>query len=546
MKRVILLLIAVLSVTLCSNTKTEQIRPTKNVIVLLSDGTSTSLLSASRWYKYYCGEEHKLNIDSHVCGLIKTYLFDAPIAGSAGAMSALMTGVLHDNPSISTYPQVNHKDDLLLSKIDSSRAFQPLMTVAEAMKVQQNKAIGLVSTVDFYHATPSACFTHSANRNEHFALMCQLASQSLDVMIAGGAKMITKEVKEILKEQEITYIEKDFNAFRNHKEGKLWALLANRNTSYELDRQKEEPSLAEMTDKAIKLLSKNKKGFFLMVEGSKVDMAAHANDAKATITEFLAFDEAVKVAIDFARNNKNTTVLILADHGTSGITLGDREYKNYSDKGLDSMFVNLHKFKCTSIALAPKIKRCKSLEEISYVFKEYTNIQLTQEESQTLFDIKDLQEGNYMSVSSSNNLLSSINRILNNYHHIGFTSGNHTGEDVFLAVYHPKGHKPSGIISNIEFNNYLCSVAGIKSSLEELTDFYYARHSELLHGINFSIISNIKTPTLSFTHNNKRVLIRAWDSKVIIDDKKVQLSTPVVYMKENNIFYISKELLEKL
>ena len=143
-------------------------------------------------------------------------MFDAPIAGSAGAMSALMTGVLHDNPSISTYPQVNHKDDLLLSKIDSSRAFQPLMTVAEAMKVQQNKAIGLVSTVDFYHATPSACFAHSANRNEYF----NHVSTSFSKFGCNDCWRSQNDNKEErnTKEQEITYIEKDFNAFRNHKE----------------------------------------------------------------------------------------------------------------------------------------------------------------------------------------------------------------------------------------------------------------------------------------------------------------------------------------
>jgi alkaline phosphatase len=76
-----------------------------------------------------------------------------------------------------------------------------------------------------------------------------------------------------------------------------------------------------MADKAIKLLSQNKNGFFLMIEGSQIDRAAHINDSYAAVTDFLEFDKAVAVALDFAQKNKNTVVIVCPDHGSGGITI---------------------------------------------------------------------------------------------------------------------------------------------------------------------------------------------------------------------------------
>ena len=116
-----------------------------------------------------------------------------------------------------------------------------------------------------------------------------------------------------------------------------------------------------------------------MVEGSQIDMAAHANDPIGTITEFIAFDEAVKVALDFAERDRNTTVVILSDHGNSGITLGDRYYEDYSEKGLDSMFLNMTKFRCSGSHLTRLIKKAGT-SELREVFESNTGISLTSEE----------------------------------------------------------------------------------------------------------------------------------------------------------------------
>lgn len=534
-----------ISLLFCSfRPKEEKIRPTKNVIIMLTDGTSTSLLSTARWYKSYLeGNISELNLDPYVCGLVKSYLSDAPIAGSAGAMSGYMTGIPQKSRAISIYPEPNPSQDII--DVDEPMANQPLATVMEAAKIEKGKAIGLVATVDFYHATPAACMAHAYDRGNRKEIVAQMASQDLDVLFAGGCKMITGRAKEVLAAQGTRLIEKDVEAFRAIDKGKVWALLADRNLPYEMDRDDTKaPSLAEMTAKAIDILSQDKDGFCLMVEGSQVDMAAHANDPAGTITEFIAFDDAVKVALDYAKKDGNTTVVILSDHGNSGITMGDRFYEDYSEKGLDSMFFNMSKFKCSGSHLTRLIKNSEA-NEVRNVFEENTGIVLTDEELNLLNKRKDTNAKDYMSVSNSENLLAAVNSILTKHTHIGFVSGNHTGEDVFLAVYNPKGQVPGGVISNVEFNQYLCNVLGLKTSLPELTRHLFNKHTEILQGYEYTITEGAY-PQLHINSDRGTVIVPAWESTIIIDNVRYKMPAPAVLVPKNNTFYISEDILNYL
>lgn len=544
MKRFITIIILI-SLLFCSfRQKEEKIKPARNVIIMLADGTSTSLLSAARWYKSYLnGEITELNLDPYVCGLVKSYLSDAPIAGSAGAMSGYMTGIPQKSRAISIYPEPDPDQDII--HVDGLKSNYPLATVMEAAKIEKGKAIGLVATVDFYHATPAACVAHAYDRSNRKEIIAQMASQDLDVLFAGGCKMMTGRAKEILAANDTRLIEKDIKAFRAIDEGKVWALLADRNLSYEMDRDdNREPSLSEMTAKAIEILSQDKDGFCLMVEGSQIDMAAHANDPIGTITEFIAFDEAVKVALDFAERDRNTTVVILSDHGNSGITLGDRYYEDYSEKGLDSLFLNMTKFRCSGSHLTRLIKKAGT-SELREVFESNTGISLTSEELDILARRKNIDAKDYMSVSNSENLLAAVNNILTRHTHIGFVSGNHTGEDVFLAVYNPKGQVPKGVISNVDFNRYLCAVLGLKTTLEELTGQLYNRHTDLLQGYEYSVKEGAY-PQLHVKGDGVTVIVPAWESTIIIDGLRYKMPAPTVYIPENGTFYIAEDILEYL
>lgn len=279
----------------------KPVAPVRNVIVMIPDGTSTSVLAAARWYKFYNDPSQRmLNLDSCLCGLVGTFSSDSPIPCSAPAMSAYMTGMPQQAGNVSVYPAANPAQDIV--EVESGRACQPLATLLEAAKHDRGKATGLVVTADFCHATPAACAAHHYSRHAYPALAAQMAGNDLDVMFGGGRKQVTDAMRAYLRGSGATLIEQDAAAFRAYEgKGPVWSLFAQGNMSYDLDRNDaEQPSLAEMTAKALEVLDRHKNGFFLMVEGSRIDMAAHAKDPVGVITEMLAFDKAVGVALDFA------------------------------------------------------------------------------------------------------------------------------------------------------------------------------------------------------------------------------------------------------
>lgn len=161
----------------------------------------------------------------------------------------------------------------------------------------------------------------------------QMAFNNLSVMLGGGNEFVSDDMKQHFKNTGTTLIQNDRNAMLNFNGEKVWALFQDRAMSYDLDRNPaEEPSVSEMTEKAIEVLNKNPNGFFLMVEGSKVDWAANANDPAGIIGEYLAFDKAVGKAIEFAKKDGNTTVVILPDHGNSGFSIGRNGMKRSYSK----------------------------------------------------------------------------------------------------------------------------------------------------------------------------------------------------------------------
>ena len=533
------LLTVAMSVGFTGCAKKDTVKPTKNLIVMITDGTSTGLLSTTRWYKQYLNPQENLSslaIDPYIKGLVRVNNSDAPIAESSGSMSDYMTGVLQQGRNISVYPQSNPPFNLV--PIDVSREFQPQTTLAEAARLQQGKSVGVVATCVFYHATPAATSAHSVERSSTHDIARQMASQGLDVVFAGGTNAVDDEVKEILSDEGITYIDKDVNAFRNHKEGKVWALFNRDNMQYEIDRDDTEPSLTEMTKKAIELLSKNPKGFFLMIEGSKVDMAAHAKDPVGTITEFIEFNNAVDAVMEFAKKDGNTTVVIMPDHGTGGITMGDAHYANYSKQPLDSMFYQFSKYKASGVRMNELLQACAP-EDMAKVFKEYTDIDLNPRELAALQSHRGMEVKDYMNASHEASLSAEINRIVTSHTHIAFISGNHTGEDVFYAVYNPNNQTPQGIIRNVELNRYMRKALGLKKELETQTDEIFVPHYDLFYGYDYSVVREGKSdPTLKVTSGGHTLEIPANRSYYFLDGKKQDSPSVLCWIKENDNFYI--------
>ena len=519
----------------------EKVKPTKNVIIMVPDGTSPGVLSAARWYQRYMTDlGFDLNLSEIICGFAETSISNSPMPCSAAAMSSIMTGVLSKAGYVSTYPHLDPEQDII--KLDGEKTLQPIMTAMEAGRLK-GKATGIVVTTKLYHATPAACVSHTDDRNDSRIITYQAASSGLDVLFGGGNSKINSYTREILNDKNIKYIKEDLAAFRDHKEGKVWAIFADSDLAYDIDRdENKEPTLAEMTSKAIELLSKDKDGFVLMVEGSQVDFAAHAKDPVGIVTEFLAFDRAVGVAVDFAKKDGNTTVVVLPDHGTSGVTLGKSGYSKGYRKGLKPAYEEMAGFKASADKLTELLRECDTTQ-IRSIFKEWTNIDLTDEEYRDIVENQDVKEVHYMAVTESRNLFAETAKIMTDRANFGYTSGSHTGEDVFFAAYHPKGQVPTGIITFAEVNKYICKAIGLKQTLEELSDEYYVDHTKVFEGKEYTVVEDKDCPKLIVNHAGKELVIPGWRSYVTYGEKRYELPTNAVYMKTNKKFYIPKDIL---
>ncbi len=542
----------------------EEVKPVKNVIVMIPDGTSLATVSIARWLQWYQDpSKPKLNIDPYLCGTVRTHSSNAPIGDSAPTTSCYMTGQPSRTGYVSTYPEQDKDNDIYPT--EAERAFQPLTTVLEAGKILQGKATGLVFTCEFPHATPADCSAHSYKRGRYDWIAPQMVHNELDVVIGGGVSILTEEMEKELVANGYNVYRNDLQGMRADKGEKMWALYGDKEMAYDLDRDpNQQPSIEEMTRKAIEKLSKDPDGFFLMVEGSKVDWAAHGNDPVGMATDFLAFDRACGAALEFARKNGETAVVILPDHGNSGISLGRRSCKGYDKLSKDQLFHQFSLYKLTAEGFAKKVNSIPN-SEVQQMFSQYAGFELTDEEMNALNNCKDYKNSpipaeqrktDDNSSMYSGNLTGLMAHIITSRTCFGFTTGGHTGEEVFLAAYHPQGTLPIGMNTNIEINEYLCNLFGLThDNLEALTAENFVPHTQVFEGYDCQIIPAADekgSPSLVVKNkkNKKKQLSIAPFTNVVKVGKKAQeevrLHSVVVYVDKNNTFYVPKQLADLL
>ena len=524
----------------------------KNVIVLISDGTSVPILTLSRWYKWnVLNGETRLAVDPYLSGMVKTHSSDAVIGDSAPTASTYFTGYLSRSGFISVYPDQTPND---IYPVDPSREFQPLATIGEAMRILQDKSVGIVVTCEFPHATPGAAMSHSSSRIDYASIGSVMLHNGIDVMFGGGTNYVNDEQREYLKASGTGYIENDIDAFRSYEGGKLWALFGKTSQPYDMDRDiNAVPSLAEMTNRALNMLSRNRKGFFLMVEGSKVDWAAHYNDTIGAITEFLAFDAAVNEAIEFAKKDKNTIVIVLADHGTGGITIGGpKTTKGYDKLSLESLMGPFRNIKLSPDGLSRKINSDKiDRNNIVSFIEQYTGINnLSKDEIKSIISARDY----FACIIPEKNredqpfLETVFRKIIYSRAIIEFTTYGHTGEDVFLASYHPLGRVARGLMDGTEINKYLLAEMGLTGALDSLTEQIYSPHYGVFEGMKYEIVSDKDTEIVELKVENgaNSLSISGNTNIAIINGERVELPSVAVYIENNETFYLPRNLRDKL
>ncbi|MBN2620798.1 alkaline phosphatase, partial [candidate division WOR-3 bacterium] len=321
-----------------------------NVIVLIPDGCGVAHMTIARWCKGM-----PLAQDSMDVSLVKTCSANSMITGSAAAATALATGYKTWEASEKARCLSMRPDSLLIpagQALPEDQQWRPVATVLEGARLS-GRAVGLVATCRASHATPAAYACHWHSRYDDNIIMEQMVYQDIDVLFAGGFRYLFdktmtipgsdlpgkredhEDLYQVLKKRGYTIItSRDELHSLAHSTQKVWGLFAHNHLVHDIDRSTfapDEPSLAEMTQKAIEILSSDPYGFFLMVEGSQVDWSSHDNDPVGTITDYLAFDRAVQVALDFARSHpeQHTLILVLPDHDNGGMSLGHRDKYSY-------------------------------------------------------------------------------------------------------------------------------------------------------------------------------------------------------------------------
>lgn len=505
----------------------------KNVILLIPDGQTITALTLARWYQ----GGQSLAVDEITTGLVRTYNADTPIADSAPAGTAMATGFKSNTKYIGVLPSVATLYGV--EPIKEGDEQKPIATILEASKLQ-GKATGIISTSNIQHATPADFTSHYPDRNNYDGLAEQQVYNKLDVALGAGYKYLVKE-KRADKEDLLDELNKlGYTVVETKEEmektnsNKLFGLFADDALAYEFDRETNrpsEPSLSEMTSKAISILSKDTDGFFLMVEGSKVDWAAHANDPIGVISDVLAFDKAVKEALDFAKKDGNTVVIVASDHGNGGLSIGNKETSSNYDKVPLSAFIDpLKKVKLTGEGLEAKLNSDRS--NVVEVMKEYYGItDLTEDEIKLIKDAK---------VGSLNY---ATGPIVSRRAYLGWTTNGHTGEEVALHVYHPKKQVLMGTVQNTDIPKYMAEVMGL--DLEIVNDRLFHNIMKTLETAGLEYYWNngdFVNPELVITDGVDKMLIPANKDYYVLNGKKVQSPGVNVFINGEK-FYVAKDIV---
>ena len=522
--------------------KAEEIKKPTNVIMLVMDGSSNNAITLSRWYK---GES--LAMDEVLTGAMRTYSAESAITDSAPAATALATGHKSNDKYIGVLPSTINSPGL--EQIAKEDAFKPVANVLEGAK-QKGKATGIISTSEIQHATPAGFSAHVKNRSQYGDIAEQQVYQNIDVVLGGGLESLTpgttknarkdgENLISVLEEKQYELVKTRDELLKSQSD-KLWGSFAPSALAYDLDRKTtaiNEPTLAEMTGKAIDTLKKDKDGFFLFVEGSKVDWAAHANDTIGMISDILSFDDAVKEAIDFAKEDGNTMVIAVTDHGNSGITMGNANTTNtYSSIPVSAYIDPLKKATMTIEGALSQLKTDKSnLVEVA-----------------ALYGLDNLTEDELATLKSAKDLGSEMVKMLANRANIGFTTGGHTGEDVFLYSYGPD--KLTGLVENTDLAHAMAEFMDF--DLGKLTDDLYvpATKSLVAKGFTTNIdVSDAENPKYIAKKGSLTVTIPVNKNIAIFEQVSTngEVSTKTQTFDTINIyngtdFYVSEKLLKTI
>ena len=272
----------------------------KNVIMMIGDGMGVTEVFAG----LTANGGHLFLDNFKYVGFSKTQSSDNYITDSAAGGTALSSGIKTYNGAIGVNPD--------------TVAVKTILEMAE----EKGLATGLISTSAITHATPASYIAHQGSRGSYEDIAADFMKTDIDVFIGGGYKHFAqrKDKRDLTKELQAKgyQVLRNMNDIAKVKSGKLAGLTADEhNEVYPLRKM----SLPLSTQTALNILSQNKKGYFIMIEGSQIDFGGHAKNTIYVVNEMLDFDRAIGKALEFAANDGETLIVVTADHETGGMAL---------------------------------------------------------------------------------------------------------------------------------------------------------------------------------------------------------------------------------
>ncbi len=467
----------------------EESKIPKYIFLFIGDGLSYPQIQSTAYYLGAAANSDEITNQ-------ELSFMDFPVAGSAQTWDS--TSFCPDSASTATSIASGHKTYSGTINMDTTQTIK-YETIAEQLKKQLGYKIGVISTVNLNHATPAAFYAHQASRDSYYEIGLELVDSDFDFFAGGALKKNTGDNKD--KEDLYELADKaGYKVIKSQEEanaltagdGKALiiseALADSDAMSYNLDAADGEWVLSDYVKKGIDVLH-NDTGFFMMIEGGKIDWACHANDAGSTISDTLALDTAVREAFRFYNEHPDDTlILVTGDHETGGLTIGfagtnyDTYLTNLSNQVIsyakyDSDYVASYKENKTPFEDVLKdIKACFGLMTAEDPDAEANpTLVLTGYEMQSLEDAytrsmevgasgqEDMTQEEYILYGTYEPLSVTVTHILNNKSGIAFTSYSHTGNPVPVYAIGNGSELFEGYYDNTDIYKSLAKITGVKS-----------------------------------------------------------------------------------
>ena len=456
----------------CTRDRDEEKTKIKYAFLFIGDGMGVAQVNLTEAYLAAIDNEKGFKQLSFTqfpeAGLVKTYANNRFITCSAAAATAFST---------------SHKTNINRISMDTS-GMVPFKSIATICKENDMK-VGILSSVSIDHATPAVFYANQPLRSNYFEIGIDLSKSNFDFFGGGGFRTPVgiingKEVNaiELSKENHFTYIDSNEGLVKlKPGNGKVIAvhpnlLVGSSAMPYAID-QPEQPSLADFTAKAIQYLD-NENGFFMMVEGGKIDWACHSKDAATSIHETIAFDEAIQEAIAFYTLHPNETlILVTADHETGGMALGAdaTEYESYfhllqyQKMSIDAFNEKVEKL---SDELSGKKSKNKELlfDLIADNFGLGDEIPLTEDDKSLIWrsfkqSLKKSAEAKETMYAELPSITETLIKLVSDKAGVGWTTYGHTGINVPIYAIGPGSEQFSGVIDNTEIPKKILDILQI-------------------------------------------------------------------------------------